>query len=172
MEKIEELKLKKSWPRSGISRQIIMIQYLVLDIQMARRVAVQRHRLSRNAPTGAAELHSLTRISKHLHRQRVAVPEQPSISDGASCIFEVVSEEESVVLMLDGWSSLSQEELWKLYIEEAGWRKCRWPEKERNDKVLQRKYANRYRLMGNGIEDIYKTIPWYRGNRPHPNLLR
>ncbi|KAI1204306.1 uncharacterized protein F4807DRAFT_454760 [Annulohypoxylon truncatum] len=119
------------WPPFPRIQRLALVKQFVLDVQMAKRVAVQKHRLKRHDPSGQTQIGSITQESRHLHNQPLPLLPPPTEPRRACCaicsrrtgpsIFEVVACEESVVLSLEDWQQLSKEELLDLYAEAYGW---------------------------------------------------
>ncbi|RYO88861.1 hypothetical protein DL763_005824 [Monosporascus cannonballus] len=157
-QRIQELAKANQWPSSPAEQRVELVKQLVLDIQMRKRVEVQKHRLDRHDPNGSARLGSLSRESAYLHKQP-SPPSTPSGARTACCsicsrqsgpsIFEVASQEESVVLALDGWQQLHADELLGLYGEAFGWGCCRCQGKE-GDLEWQQKRKNQWMKVGSG----------------------
>ncbi|KAK6951057.1 hypothetical protein Daesc_007586 [Daldinia eschscholtzii] len=142
MDKKAELAAKNRWPPFPRIQRLALVKHFVLDIQMAKRVAVQLHRLNRHNALNEVKLGSFTHESQHLHKQPLP-PLPPSTKPRRACcvmcsrqtgpsIFEVVACEESVVLSLDGWEKLDKDELLDLYAEAYGWNCYRSPGQEHN----------------------------------------
>lgn len=126
---------------------------------MRKRVVVQQHRLGRHDPDGVTRLGSLSPESAYLHKKPTP-PTTPSRRTRTSCcsicsrqsgpsIFEVASQEESVVLALDGWQQLTAEELLDLYGEAFGWGCCRCQGRG-GDTEWQQKRKNQWMKVGSG----------------------
>ena len=109
---------------------------------MRKRVTVQKHRLAKHDRSGSTRLGSFSRESAHLHKQALPslLTAPPAIIRRSCCdicsrqsgpsIFEVVSQEESPVLALEGWQLLDGEELLNLYGEAFGWKCCQCQRRE------------------------------------------
>ncbi|RYP05516.1 hypothetical protein DL764_003776 [Monosporascus ibericus] len=157
-QRIQKLAKANQWPSSPAEQRVELVKQLVLDIQMRKRVEVQKHRLDHHDPNGSARLGSLSEESAYLHKQPTP-PSTPSGVRTACCsicsrqsgpsIFEVASQEESVVLALDGWQQLDADELLGLYGEAFGWGCCRCQRKE-GDLDWQRKRKNQWMKVGSG----------------------
>lgn len=101
--------------------------FLCKEIQMARRVAVREHRIRRYDPSGKTTI-PFHALSKHLHGQ-TATRTEGMPNGGCFCcnrkagpdIFEVITQEESMVPLYPNWKSLDSEALLDLYAEEFGW---------------------------------------------------
>lgn len=158
-QRIQHLEREKQWPASPVEQRVELIRQLVLDIQMQKRVTVQKHRLLRYDPSGTARLGSLSPESIYLHKQPIPPSAKLSRSRASSTccsicsrqsgpsIFEVASQEESVVMGLDGWQQLDAEELLSLYGEAFGWGCCRCQGRE-NDSQWQQKRKNQWMKVG------------------------
>ncbi|KAF1979105.1 hypothetical protein BU23DRAFT_148135 [Bimuria novae-zelandiae CBS 107.79] len=105
-----------------------LLKRLCQDIQMASRVAVLRHRHAQADPSGQS-VPIFSRFCRRFHLQEPNDPRDSiSISCGDRCtppsIFEIVQQEESMVLCLPGWHNMSNQMLYDLYAEEFGWACC------------------------------------------------
>ena len=109
---------------------------------MRKRVIVQERRFAKHDRSRSTKLRSFNRESVYLHRQPLpslltTTPEMVGRSCCSICgrqsgpsIFEVVSQEESPVLALEGWQLLDDQELLNLYGEAFGWKCCRYQRRE------------------------------------------
>src|SRR5438067_273177 len=98
---------------------------------MSRRVAVRKHRVRRRDPSGRTQP-TFNEASKYLHGQPHTQSEHRPRGACFCCsrkagpdIFEVISQEESMVPMHPKWNSGDDETLLDLYAEEFGWQCCR-----------------------------------------------
>lgn len=158
------------WPPFERIRRVVLIKHFVLDIQMAKRVAVQKHRLRRYDPSGKAKLGSLTHESQHLHKQHLPAP-PPALETHRACcvicsrrtgpsIFEVVACEESVVLGLDGWQQLTRDELLDLYAEAYGWNCYRCLGQENNVEWQRTSKNDWLTVCGSSTEKLHNIRRW------------
>ncbi|KAI0179219.1 hypothetical protein GGR52DRAFT_296932 [Hypoxylon sp. FL1284] len=169
------LAAERRWPPFPRIQRIALVKQFVLDIQMAKRVATQQHRLRRHDPTGQTLLGSLTPESRHLHKQQPvtpsssssSLPPQPVRTCCAVCsrrsgpsIFEVVACEESVVLSLDGWQRLSKEELLDLYAEAYGWGCYRSLGQETNFEWQKSSKNDWLTVCSSGAEKLHSVRRW------------
>lgn len=155
-QRIDKLEKENQWPSSPAEQRVELVKQFALDVQMRKRVTVQKHRLSRFDPKGLTRLGSLSPESAYLHKQ--PTPSTKLSRSRTSCcsicsrqsgpsIFEVASQEESVVLGLDGWQQLDADELLSLYGEAFGWGCCRCQGRE-NDTKWQQKRKNQWIKVG------------------------
>ncbi|KAI1381043.1 hypothetical protein F4677DRAFT_405685 [Hypoxylon crocopeplum] len=165
-----KLVAESRWPPFPRIQRLVLVKNLVLDIQMAKRVAVQKYRLKRHDPSGQAKLGSLTYESRHLHKQPLPPPLPTSEPTRACCIicsrrtgpsiFEVVSCEESVVLGLDGWQQLGQDELLNLYAEAYGWNCYRCLGQENNVEWQRTSKNDWLTVCGSSVEKLHSVRRW------------
>lgn len=169
-----KLAAESRWPPFARIQRIMLVKQFVLDIQMAKRVAVQQHRLKRHDPFGQTKLGSLTHESRHLHKQPLP-PLPPTSQPNRACciicsrrtgpsIFEVVSCEESVVLSLDGWQQLEKGELLDLYAEAYGWNCYRSMGQEKNFEWQKTSKNDWLAVCSTSAEKLYsirRWNPWY-----------
>ncbi|KAI2601725.1 hypothetical protein GGR54DRAFT_84073 [Hypoxylon sp. NC1633] len=169
LDRKSQLAAERRWPPFPRIQRLAFVKHFVLDIQMAKRVAVQKHRLKRYDPTGQAILGSLTHESRHLHKQPLQSPptSEPSRACCIICsrrtgpsIFEVVSCEESVVLSLEGWQQLEKEELLDLYAEAYGWNCYRCLRQENNVAWQQTSKNDWLTVCSSGAEKLYSIRRW------------
>ncbi|KAI1140320.1 hypothetical protein F5Y05DRAFT_313579 [Hypoxylon sp. FL0543] len=165
-----QLATERRWPPFPRIQRLVLVKHFVLDIQMAKRVAVQQHRLKRHDPSGQTKLGSLTHESRHLHRQPLP-PLPPASEPRRACciicsrhtgpsIFEVVSCEESVVLSLDDWQQLSKDELLELYAEAYGWNCYRCLGQENNLEWQQTSKKDWLTVCGSSTEKLHTVRRW------------
>ncbi|KAI6089911.1 hypothetical protein F4821DRAFT_44443 [Hypoxylon rubiginosum] len=165
-----KLAAESRWPPFPRIQRIVLVKQFVLDVQMAKRVAVQRHRLKRHDPSGQAKLASLTHESRHLHKQPLP-PSPPTSQPNRACciicsrrtgpsIFEVVSCEESVVLSLEGWEQLSKEELLDLYAEAYGWNCYRSLGQDTNFEWQKTSKNDWLTVCSSSAEKLYSVRRW------------
>jgi len=127
-----------------------------MEVQMARRVAVLKHRIQRADPHDKLGFH-FRRSSKFLHRQPVPEPSEEEAAMAGCCsicsrssgpdIFEVVSQEETMVPCMpifQDWlrGKVSNMMVLDLLAEEFGWNCCRCFSKPNNLKwqIARRDY--------------------------------
>ncbi|KAI1389701.1 uncharacterized protein F4822DRAFT_210234 [Hypoxylon trugodes] len=161
---------ERRWPPFPRIQRLALVKAFVLDIQMAKRVAMQQHRLKRHDPSGETKLGSLTHESRHLHKQDLP-PHPPASEPGRACciicsrrtgpsIFEVVACEESVVLSLDGWQQLEKEELLDLYAEAYGWNCYRCLGQENNVSWQQTSKNDWLTVCSSSAEKLHTIRRW------------
>ncbi|KAI0387207.1 hypothetical protein F5Y04DRAFT_78876 [Hypomontagnella monticulosa] len=158
------------WPPFERIQRLVLVKHSVLDIQMAKRVAVQKHRLKRHDPSGRTKLGCLTHESQHLHKQPLPAPPPASEAHRACCvicsrrtgpsIFEVVACEESVVLGLEGWEKLTRDELLDLYAEAYGWNCYRCLGQENNVEWQRTSKNDWLTVCGSSAEKLHNVRRW------------
>ncbi|KAI1104471.1 hypothetical protein F4804DRAFT_187058 [Jackrogersella minutella] len=158
------------WPPFPRIQKLALIKQFVLDIQMAKRVAVQQHRLKHYDPSGRTKLGSLNYESQHLHKQPLPPPPPPSEPRRACCvicsrrtvpsIFEIVACEESVVLSLEDWQQLSKDELLDLYAEAYGWNCYRCLGQKDNLEWQQASKNEWLTVCGSSAEKLHSVRRW------------
>ncbi|KAJ4348009.1 uncharacterized protein N0V89_009381 [Didymosphaeria variabile] len=119
-----------------------LIKCLSLEIQMASRAAVRRHRRAR-ADLNGPYVPMFKLASQRLHCQKPDEPTPATLENRVSDpdIFEIVQSEESVVLCLPEWRELNNNALLELYAEEFGWSSCKWHDR-RDDVDYQQERAS------------------------------
>ncbi|OTA70159.1 hypothetical protein K449DRAFT_3991 [Hypoxylon sp. EC38] len=170
LDRKKQLEAERRWPPFPRIQRLALVKHFVLDIQMAKRVMVQKHRLKRHDPSGQAKLGCFTHESRHLHKQ--PLPPLPPASElrRACCsicsrhtgpsIFEVVSCEESVVLSLEDWQRLSKEELLDLYAEAYGWNCYRRLGQENNVEWQQTSKSDWLTVCSSSTEKLHSAHRW------------
>ncbi|KAI1806842.1 hypothetical protein F4811DRAFT_105191 [Daldinia bambusicola] len=170
LDKKAKLEAEHRWPPFPRIQRLALVKQLVLDVQMAKRVAVQLHRLKRHDASAEVKLGCLTHESQHLHKQPLA-PLPPSPKSRRACcimcsrqtgpsIFEVVACEESVVLSLDGWEKLDKDELIDLYAEAYGWNCYRCPGQEHDFEWQQMSKNDWLTVCGSSAEKLHSIRRW------------
>lgn len=95
---------------------------------MADRVQVYKYRMRRQDPSGKSGPR-FQEHSRHYHKQPPTHLRDEAERGGCACcsrraapdLFEILSQEESVVPMLPGWEQLTWEELGDAYAEAFSW---------------------------------------------------
>ncbi|KAI0108482.1 hypothetical protein F4814DRAFT_59693 [Daldinia grandis] len=170
LDKKMKLAAEHRWPPFPRIQRLALVKHFVLDIQMAKRVAVQQHRLKHYDASNEIKLGSLTHESQYLHKQ--SLPPLPLVTKSrrpccvicsrqtGPSIFEVVSCEESVVLSLDGWEKLGKEELLDLYAEAYGWNCYRSLGQENNIEWQQISKNDWLTVCASGAEKLHSVRRW------------
>lgn len=163
-EKTAKWKLENDWPASEAIPAAAHMMLLCKEIQMGRRVAVREHRIRRYDPSGQTKP-PFHQLSKHLHGQ-AATRTEGMPNGGCFCcnrkagpdIFEVISQEESMVPLCPGWKSLSFETLLDLYAEEFGWQ-C-YLVQNSTDTEFQKGRKEQWRSGSRSLQFLKQTERW------------
>ncbi|KAK2762191.1 hypothetical protein FQN54_001200 [Arachnomyces sp. PD_36] len=163
-EKTAKWRLENDWPELKAIPSDVYMAFLCSEIQMQRRVAARKHRIHRYDPSGETKP-PFHKLSQHLHGQTATLTD--GMPDGGCfcCnrkagpdIFEVITKEESMVLLYPGWKSLDLEALVDLYAEEFGWQCCLV--QNSRDREFQKKRKDMWKTGSRTIESLKGIERW------------